>query len=277
LNVRSKFAHRPLRIGIVGCGAIGSQLARYIARDLRGCALLVGLHDLVLPRAMRLSRQFRPAPAVLPLAMLVRRSQLIVEAASAAAVLPLAQQVVAHGKDMMVMSSGGVLRHPAVLASLARHRCRLYLPSGALVGLDGVKAAAIGRIRRIVLTTRKPPASLAGSPGALQSGIALSRLKRPAVIFEGSPVDAVRLFPHNINVCATLALAAGRRPVIVRIVAEPGLQRNVHELEVVGDAGTFRTLTENVPDEANPRTSRLAILSATACLQSLVGYVRIGT
>ncbi len=177
----------------------------------------------------------------------------------------------------MVMSTGGVLLHSAVLSLFTQHRCHLFLPSGALVGLDGVKAAAIGRIRHITLTTRKPPASLAGSPGALHSGIALLRLKRPTVIFEGSPVDAVRLFPQNINVCATLALAAGRRPAIVRIIAAPGLRRNVHELEVVGDAGTFRTLTENAPDKANPKTSRLAILSATACLQSLVGYVRIGT
>ncbi len=267
-----------LRVGLLGCGVIGSHLARFITRHLADRLQLIGLADVNCAAVERLAgRLAPPVPPYLSLPELIQRSDLIVEAASAAVVPPLVRRATAAGKALFIMSAGGLLTSPSLLQLCLRRHCRLFLPSGALLGIDGVKAARFGRIRRITLTTRKPPASLAGAPGIVHRGLDPRRLRRPTLLFEGSPSAAVSAFPQNINVCATVALAAGRCPMTVRIIAVPGLRRNVHELEVIGDMGRLRTRAENVPDDANPRTSRLALLSATACLQSLVEYVRIGT
>lgn len=268
---------RPLRVGIVGCGAIGSALAQYVTRRLVPRARLVAVCDRQRLRAQRLARRLVPPPAVVPLADLVRRSDLVIEAASADVVPTLVRCATAARRDTLIMSAGGLLQAPSLLRLAAARGCRLYVPSGALPGIDGVKAARLGRIRRITLTTRKPPAALADAPGVLRRRLALSGLRRPRLVFEGPPAAAVRAFPRNINICATVALAAGRCPITVRVVATPGLRGNVHELEVIGDVGTFRLRTESRPDAANPRTSRMAVASATACLQTLVEYVRIGT
>jgi aspartate dehydrogenase len=274
---RRSAPRRLLRIGIVGCGTIGSALASYISRHLSHRARLAGLCDLHVARARHLAQSLTPRPSVLPVSVLIQRSALIVEAASAAAVPMLVRRATAAGRDLLVMSAGGLLQEPALVRLAEARRCRLCVPSGALPGIDGIKAARRGRLRRIVLTTRKPPAALAGAPGLHRRRIALDRLRRPTLVFEGSPRQAVRAFPQNVNICATVALAAGRCPITVRVIAVPGLRRNVHQLEVVGDAGVFRVQAENLPDGGNPKTSRLAVLSATACLQSLVGCVRIGT
>lgn len=162
---------------------------------------------------------------------------------------------------------------------LAREKnCRIYLPSGALTGLDGVKSAAVGRIDSVTLTTRKPPAGLSGAPYLAREGIDLSSLREEKVIFEGSAEEAVEGFPRNINVAATLSLAGiGVAKTRVRIIADPKISRNIHEIEVEGEFGRLISRTENLPSPSNPKTSLLAIFSAIATLKSLASPVRIGT
>ena len=173
------------------------------------------------------------------------------------------------------MSAGGLL-HDRRWQALARRTGRkVYVPSGALAGLDGVAAMAIGRIRRMSLTTRKPPKALAGAPGVRRN---LAGLKRPLVVFDGSPAEVVRTFPQNTNVAAALTLSGGdaatqRR---VRVVADPTVRRNIHELDVDGDCGRIRCRIESRPS-ANPKTSELAVRSAVATLGRLFDPVVIGT
>lgn len=200
--------------------------------------------------------------------MLIRRSDLVIEAASAAAAAGIVTRALSAKKTVFAMSVGGLLPIAGRLQRLTRQGGHLLTPSGAIAGLDGVKAAGAGTLRRVTLTTRKPPRAL---------GLT-TRLRRPKTLFQGSAAQAVRQFPQNINVAATLALAGlGAARTTVRIIADPGVSTNTHEIEAIGAFGRLTARTENLPARGNPKTSALAILSAQAALQQFASTWRIGT
>lgn len=153
---------------------------------------------------------------------------------------------------------------------------RVYVPSGAIAGLDGVKASALGEIERVVLTTRKPPKALMDSSYFREKFG--GKIEKPTLVYEGPAVEACKLFPANVNVATTLGLASiGAEKTIVRVVADPDLERNVHEVEVKGEFGELRVYVENVPFAENPKTSYLAALSAIATLKRLTEPIVVGT
>ena len=279
-----------VRVGLVGCGTIGSAMARALQRNYGAVAKLTALHDIDPARASALARRFHPAPSVVAFRTLFRQCDLVVEAASMEAAPGVVMQALRAHRSVLVMSVGGLLRDQAWEKVARRSRGKVYLASGALIGLDGVKAMAVGRIRHARLTIRKPPRALASAPYVRNRRLHLERLKRPSVIFEGAPEAAVRAFPQNTNIAATLTLAlrygynSGHalmkrsravRPKI-RVVADPTIRRNVHELEVEGDCGCIQCRVESVPS-VNPKTSELAVRSAIATLDRLFGSISIGT
>ena len=265
-----------VRVGLVGCGTIGSRVAQALHRKYAKTARITALHDSNPAHATSLQRRLTPRPRILPLESLIRRSDLIIEAASPAIAGPLVGRALRANRDILVMSVGGLLgggwkKH------LRGSRGRLLIPSGALAGLDGVKALAVGRLRRVSLTTRKPPRALADAPYVRRRGLRLERLARARVIFEGSPRAAVGAFPQNINIAAALALASGSSArARIRVVADPSITRNMHELDVEGDCGRIRCRIESRPS-ANPKTSELAVRSAIAALGRFFDTVTIGT
>lgn len=265
-------------IGIVGCGAIGATVARSIDRDFRKEAVLVGLSDLVKERAQRLSRRLKRNPPVLGLKALIDRSDLIIESAHASFVPEVLKKVIQKRKDLLVMSTGGVLGKERLLEKARRRGCHITLPSGALLGIDGVKAASLLPIKKVILTTRKPPQSFGGAPFILKHRINLKSIRKERLLFKGSVQEAVKAFPQNINVAATLRLAGvDPRRLEVRIIADPKAKRNRHEVTLEGELGKLATCSESVPSEENPKTSRLAVLSAIATLKALFDPVRVGT
>ncbi len=258
-----------IAVGIVGMGVIGRAIARAVTAGIPGIALAgVSVRD--------------PAKAAgypaLPLPELIRRSDLVVEAATQAALRDFGPDVLRAGKDLMVLSVGalvGVLEEWARLA--AAHRCRILVPSGAIAGLDGVKGAREGAITAVTMETRKPPRGLAGAPYAEQHRIDLDAITRETLLFEGPATEAVRAFPANVNVVAALSLAGvGPERTRIRIFAVPGLLRNQHRVVVEGEFGRLAIEIENVPSE-NPRTGKLSYLSAIAMLRELGAPVRVGT
>ena len=272
------------RVGLVGCGAIGTALARVIERDYSHVARIVAVTDLNPTRASALHHRLAGHPQILPLSRLIQRSHLVIEAASVAASAGVARAALAAHRDVMVMSSGGLRIDGSWRRALSRSRGRLCVPSGALGGLDAVKALAAGSIRRVRLTTRKPPQALASAPGLRMAPRQLLRLRRPRTVFEGTPLQTVRAFPQNTNVAATLALALmgarrGRRaiPITVRVIADPAIRRNSHELEVDAACGRLRCTAESRPSLMNPKTSETAIHSAAAALRQWFEPIRIGT
>jgi aspartate dehydrogenase len=266
-----------LRVGILGAGSIGQTLANALDHGRPG-AMLAGLADQDRERAETFAAGLtHPAP-VLPLDELLDRSDLIVEAASQGALIELVPKAIARGKELLILSVGGLLGHEEWFRQAAESGCRIHVPSGAIAGLDGLKSARVGRLDLVTLTSRKPIAALRGAKYVVENGIDLDSFKEETVIFEGSPEEACRAFPTTSNVAASLRLAAGASAKIcVRVVAVPGGSENVHEITAEGEFGRLRVLIENVPSKANPRTSALAALSALATLDGITGRVRIGT
>ena len=259
-----------LKVGLLGVGAIGQILATALDAETSR-AILVAVADRDRARAERSAAQLKAHPPVVESDELVRLSDLIIEAASQAALPDIVPRALRAQKDLMVMSVGGLLENEEWFAEAERQGCRIHVPSGAIAGLDGLRAAAMGRLSLVILTSRKPVAALRGAKYLTERRIDLERLKEETVLFEGPPEDACRAFPTTSNVAASLRLAAGKSVEIrVRVIAVPGGTENVHEVQAVGDFGRFRIVLENVPSPSNPRTSRLAALSALVTLEEII-------
>ena len=264
-----------VRVGIVGYGTLGQAILRaHTEGTLK--AHIEAVTSRTAGKARAYLSKLPGAPPYLERPALIAACDLIVEAAGGPAVPELARECFAAGKDLLVISSGALLDHPD-LFELARDRgCRLIIPSGAIAGIDGIKAACRGRIDRLTLTTRKPPGGLKGAPYLAQKGISLDGITAEQEVFYGPVREAVRGFPENVNVSATVSLAGlGPDKTFIRIVAVPGLKRNCHTVEVEGEFGSLKMEIQNVPTE-NPKTGRLTAMSMLRAIEDAVDPVRIG-
>ncbi|MFQ5680533.1 MAG: aspartate dehydrogenase domain-containing protein [Candidatus Omnitrophota bacterium] len=258
-----------LQIGIVGCGAIGGYLARAIQRDFSARARLRAVCDVERKNAEALNRRLAKRAKVVCLDALIAVCDLVIEAASANASADIVVRCVAAKKDVLVMSVGGLLGREDIFARARRRGVSIYLPSGAVVGLDGLRAAAETKIKSVRLTTRKPLKSLPQRFG---------NIRKETVIFQGTAKAAIKKFPRNINVAVTLSLTGlGAQKTRVRIIADPRCRRNTHEIEIISDAARIWARAENLPLPDNTKTSRLAALSAVAVLRQIFDSVKIGT
>ncbi len=262
-----------MKIGVIGCGAIGSVLCRFIDKELDG--ELVAICDVDKIKAKKLLSSLKNKPKIMNIDALIKKSDIIVEAVSPSIIRPLLKKVIKHKKHIMVMSVGGLVQNIDLLPKLT---ARLFIPSGAICGIDGIKAANIGRISSAVITSTKSPKGLEGAPYILKNKINLKKIKKKTKIFEGSALEAINGFPKNVNVSAILSLAGiGPKKTKVKVVVDPKIRRNMHEIEVIGSFGRLTTKTENIISPLNPKTSHLAVLSACATLKRLTGYIKIGT
>lgn len=265
------------KIGIVGCGAIGTNLATILHERFSKDFCLAALCDMEEGKAHALMRRIGEGK-VLALKELIRASDLVVEAASAQVSFGVAQKALTAKKDVLIMSIGGVLGREKELFSLARkNNATVYFPSGAICGLDGIRALALAGLTSITLRTYKPPRALEGADYIKEHKIVLADIREETVIFRGTAFEAVRAFPQNINVVALLTLAAqGQVVPQVEILASPKLSKNVHVIDVRSEAADLQIRCENVPSPQNPKTSYLAILSAAATIAGMKDVVRIG-
>ena len=268
-----------LRIGIVGCGAIGSSLAKIITVEFSEKAQLAGLYDIDLEKARKLANHFNNDKlTALNLDDLLNMSDLVIEASKADSVFDIAKKAISASRDIMIMSVGGIVNRYQALKLLAEKRgARIYIPSGAVCGIDGLKAAACSKINKVTLTTKKPARAFQGVRYVTEKKINLDSIKEDTVIFEGDADTATKEFPQNINVAAVLSLAGiGPKETKVRIVVSPHAKTNIHEIEIESDSGKIFTRTENIIHPDNPKTSYLAVLSAVATLKQILESVRIG-
>ena len=215
---------------------------------------------------------------VVPLGRLCEHADVIVECAPAAVLRELAEPALAQGRMVMMLSCGALLDNFDLVDLARRNGGRIVVPTGALLGLDAVIAAAEGGISRVQMITRKPPEGLAGAPYLVANKINVTGLTESKRVFSGTAREAARGFPANVNVAAALALAGiGPDRTIVEIWADPGVTRNIHRIEVEASAARLSMQIENVPSEDNPRTGRLTALSVIAALKKLAGPLAIGT
>ncbi len=264
------------RVAIVGLGAIGRKLARSLADGIEGLELAcvaVGNRE---KAAEWLSREGIASPIV-PLAELPAHCDIAVECAPAAILEEICRPMLGAGKKVMVLSAGALLPRPELVELARAHGGQIIVPTGALLGLDAVSAAAEGEIRSVRMITRKPPRGLAGAPYLERNGISVENLDEPKLVFSGSAREAAAGFPANVNVAAALSLAGiGPDRTTIEIWADPGVTRNCHRIEVDSDSAAFTLAIENIPSE-NPKTGRITALSALAALRKLHAPLRVGT
>lgn len=268
-----------MKVGIIGCGFIGSMLAKecdHIEEIDR-----VNLFDNVAPMSRSLVSRIEKAHIFDDCDELIRDSDLIIEAASHAAVGQYGPLILEMGKDLMVMSIGAFSDGELFLRLkqlTKKNSCHLFLPSGAIAGIDGLKSAQVANLDQVELKTIKPIVGLEGVDYIYKKGINLNELNEPTVVFEGSAREAVKNFPRNVNVAACVSLAGvGFDMTRVKIIADPNVTRNHHYLTVSGRFGSFTVKLKNYPSISNPRTSYLAGLSGIATLRSIVSGIWIGT
>ncbi len=262
-----------MKIGIIGCGAIGSVLCSFVDKELEDSEV-VAICDIDKEKAAKVAETLSTKPKVMNIDELVDKSDLIVEAVSPAIVGSLMEKCIENKKHLMVMSVGGIIQNMELVDKLT---ARLFIPSGAVCGIDGVKAANIEEITSATITSTKSPKSLEGAPYLSENNIDLNSIKEKKTIFEGNALEAIKGFPKNVNVSAVLSLAGiGAEKTKVKVVVDPSIKRNKHEIEVIGSFGRLTTVTENVKSPLNPKTSHMAVLSACATLRRLVGHVKIG-
>ncbi len=266
-----------MRVAVAGFGAIGAVVARHLDRGIEGASLAaVSARDTL--RAEAGMADFAHPVPVVPLARLWEHADIVVECAPAALLRELAEPALTHGRTLVTLSCGALLDNFDLVDLARAHGGRILGPTGALLGLDAVQAAAGGTIERVHMITRKPPGGLDGAPYLVEHGIEISELNTARRVFSGSARDAARGFPANVNVAAALALAGiGPDRTTIEIWADPEVTRNIHRIEVEADSVRLALEIENVPSLENPRTGRLTPLSVIALLRKMSSPLAIGT
>ena len=274
-----KIAIKKTRIGIVGCGAIGSRIAKNVSKDLSHECRLSGLFDINPLKSKELSLELNAKNIIKnSLEELIAACDFVIEAVNSDATRTIVKKALEKKRSVLAMSAGKLLNSKELFSLAEKNKCVIILPSGAISGLDAVKAASQASISSVTLTTRKPPSGFARSAHVRERGINLDDIRKETMLFDGDVDTAVKLFPENINVAATLALACGvKSKVRVRIITAPDFKRNSHEIDMTGDFGRMVTRTENVVCPDNPKTSYLAVLSAIQTLKQHFQMVKIGT
>lgn len=264
-------------VAIAGLGAIGLELARRLDSGVDGLRLAaVAARDTAGAEA-RLAG-FRRPPKLVPIEALAGEAEIVVECAPAAIFERIARPAIAAGRILVPASVGALLPRMYLVEEARRTGARILVPTGALLGLDAVRAVVEGPVHSITIETRKPPRGLEGAPYLAEHGLDMGAIAEPTLIFQGNALEAARGFPANVNVAAALALAGiGPERTAVEIWAVPGLARNTHTIRVEADAARLTMSVEGVPSEANPRTGKLTPLSILALLRGLTATLKVGS
>ncbi|MCC6598930.1 MAG: DUF108 domain-containing protein [Alphaproteobacteria bacterium] len=256
------YSRKIKKTGIAGTGAIGRTVARALIKGIEGYTL-TALSDLA-PSA-----EFE-APYV-SFSELSERCDLIIECLPMSAVPALAKCVFAAQKDLILISSGAMILYPELQDIHKQSTSRIYAPSGAIAGLDGIRAMREMGIQKCKIVSTKRPQGFSTAPYILQNALDVDKIDTKIKLFEGSALEAIKGFPANINVAASLSIAAGTGPenTHVEIWADPAAQGNRHEIFVQTAYSQLEMRIENLPDPENPKSSVLAARSIIACLRNM--------
>ena len=265
-----------IKLGLVGLGVIGKAILN--AANEGRIPVSVPVATTSTPaKVENFLRSLNAPPRLTDLAGVAEGADMVMEASGSATVESICRAAFALDKDVIINSVGALLEGEHLIELARQSGSRIFVPSGAIIGLDGLKGAAMGRVDAVTMTTRKPPASLKGAPYLEENGVNVDDLQEPTVIFEGSPLEACKGFPANVNVSAAVSLAGiGPHRTKMRIICDPTINRNIHEVEASGEFGKSFIRIENVPSE-NQRTGVLTFLSSLAFLKGRKATLVVGT
>jgi aspartate dehydrogenase len=265
-----------LRVAVVGLGPIGIRVVEALDRGIGGLVLAAVSVQNPQKHRSRLASLTKP-PAILPIEALCDVADMVIECAPAKLLRSIVAPFVKSGKTAVVLSAGALLENEDLIELAKQNGGQIVVPTGALIGLDAVTAAAVGKITSIRMVTRKPVQGLAGAPYIIENNIDIEQITEPLRIFEGTARDAAKGFPANLNVAVALSLAGiGPDRTRLEIWADPSLTRNVHRVEVESDSARFSMSIENIPSE-NPKTGLITALSVIAYLRKMHAPLRVGT
>ena len=265
-----------MKLGVVGLGVIGKAVVK--AADEGRVPVEIPVAATRSPDKVKdfLAGLENP-PCMTDLAGVAQAADVVMEASGGNTVEAICHESFTRGKDVIINSVGALLDRDDLIEEAKRSGSRIFVPSGAIIGLDGLKGASAGSMESVTMTTRKPPESLRGAPYIEARGIDLDSMDEPTVIFEGTPLEACKAFPANVNVCAAVSFAGiGPRRTKMRVVCDPTVNRNIHEVEAVGEFGRSFIRIENVPSE-NHRTGILTYLSTFSFLRDRTSTLIVGT
>jgi aspartate dehydrogenase len=267
---------QPLKVGIGGLGAIGLAVAKRLDEGIEGLELAaVSARDA--EKAQRNMAGFARQVPLVALTELAALCDVVVECCPAKHFEELAESAIAAGRLFLPVSVGALLPRMDLVDRARETGARIIVPTGALLGLDAVRAAAEGKVESVTLVTRKPPGGLAGAPYLLEQGISLEGITEPKLVFKGSAREGAKGFPANVNVAAALSLAGiGPDRTTLEIWADPGVTRNTHNIVVEADSARLTMMIENVPSQENPRTGKITPLSVIATLRRLTAPLQVG-
>jgi aspartate dehydrogenase len=265
-----------LRVAIAGLGPIGKRAAEALDRGIDGL-ILAAVSAQNPQKHQGWLAGLSTMPAVLPIEALSEAADIVIECAPAKLLRSIVAPFVGSGKTAIVLSAGALLDNEDLIELAKQNGGQIVVPTGALIGLDAVTAAAVGNIHSVRMVTRKPVLGLAGAPYIVENNIDIERITEPLKIFDGTAREAARGFPANLNVAVALSLAGiGPDRTKLEIWADPALTRNVHRIEVESDSARFSMSIENIPSE-NPKTGLITALSVIAYLRKQRASLRVGT
>ncbi len=264
------------RVAIAGLGTVGLKVVEALDAGIEGCELAAVSANDKARAAHRLPARLAGTPVV-DIKDLEPLADIVIESAPSNLLPDICIPFLEAGKIAIVLSVGALLEHPELVETAKKNGGQIIVPSGALLGLDAVSAAAEGEIKSVRMVTRKPVKGLQGAPFLTQNRISISDIEKPLLLFSGSPREAIKGFPANLNVAVALSLAGiGPDRTTLEIWADPGIDRNTHRIEVESDSARFSMSIENIPTE-NPKTGRITALSVIASLRKIGAPLRVGT
>lgn len=264
-------------VGIAGFGTIGTAVGRRLQQGLEGMRLAGVTSGRADKAKQALTDMGSDAPVLSP-DELAQACDIIVECAPTAAFLTIAEPAMDAGRQMVTVSAAALIENMEIVDRARANGGRIIMATGALLGLDAVRAAALGEIYSVTMITRKPPRSLQGAPHLEKTGVDVMALKAAALLFDGSAREGARGFPANVNVAAALALAGiGPDRTRLQIWADPCLERNTHIIRVEADSASFELSIQNVPSPEKPGTGKITALSMIAALEGLVSPLKVGS
>ena len=268
---------RPLKVSVGGLGSIGSAVLRELAKSERMIEVVAvcGHHA---EQVRSVLGELDLQPDIRDLKDLHVGVDIVVECLPGALFSEIADPTIAAGKTLLALSAAALLCRDDLLKSARCGKARILVPTGAIGGLDAVRAMRREGIRKCQMITRKPPMALEKAPYVVKAGLCLGGINTPALIFKGSAREGARGFPDNVNVVAALALATvGPDDTECEIWADPHIRCNVHQIEVESLTAKISLSLSSMPSEANARTSAIAALSVVDALRSFVETLRIGS
>ena len=269
---------RDLKLAIAGLGAIGMKVARAVDQSEVAGVKLVAVSANDKAAAVDRVSGFSTPPEVMALQDLADHADVIVECAPAAVFSDVAGPAIAKGRTLLPLSVGALVNTAHLVDDARKTGARIIVPTGAIIGLDTVRAMAVGEIHEVTLQTRKPPNGLAGAPHLVNNHIDVSGLSDPLMVFKGSAREAAIGFPANVNVAAALGLAGiGVDRTQVEVWADPTIDRNFHQVSVSSDSGEAIMTIRNIPSKENPRTGLIVSNSVIATLQRLTAPLVAGS